>query len=219
MRALEQVDAVAAKILGEKRLADVVGLAALANSVDIWLPGREEKGLVLEGYVRINDRERVERILGRAGLVAYLLDNAGEAVVDILVALRLAQEGKEVVLVARSQPYELDVTVDDVNKLLVEIGRRLRMSTRNIRVIGTGSAYPAPATGYVANRVAYLLVDADAVVSKGIANYEALGEFCSIVPDKTIVALRAKCPPIARLLGANLDDAVVAAGYRCMRGA
>lgn len=167
--------------------------------------------------MRFSNAEKARKILDEANLVAYLLDNSGEAVVDIVAALRLSMDGREVVLVAREEPYELDVTVDEARQLLVQVARRLRASTKRVRVIGTGSAYPGFATGLVSNRVVYLLVDADAVVSKGIANYEALLEYCSIAPDKAVVALRAKCPPIARILGAELDEAVVAAGYRCMR--
>ena len=216
-QALGALEELAPRILEEQDLLNVLGAAALANSVDIWLPGRSETGLVLEGRVRFVNAERARRILGNAGLVAYLLDNSGEAVVDIVAALRLAMEGKEVVLVARGEPYELDVTAEEAQRLLVEVARRLRMSTKRVRVVSTGSAYPGFATGLVSSKVAYLLVDADAVVSKGIANYEALVEYCSTVPEKTIVALRAKCAPIARILGAERDEAVVAAGYRCMR--
>jgi uncharacterized protein with ATP-grasp and redox domains len=196
---------------------EALSYAAAANSVDVWVPGREMTASVsLGGSVKVCCRDEIGRLVESAELIAYLLDNSGEAVVDILAAHALASRGARVVLVARSEPYEVDVTMGEAARLLRELRGRLGLRGR-VEVVGTGSAYPAPATGRVGGRVAELLASADAVVSKGIANLEALMEYCSVEPWKTVVALRAKCSPIARLLGVERGQAYLGLGYRCLR--
>jgi uncharacterized protein with ATP-grasp and redox domains len=191
--------------------------AAAANSVDVWVPGRELAARVdLEGEVRACCGEEIEELIESADLIVYLLDNSGEAVIDMLVAHALTSRGAKVVLVARSEPYEVDITEGEAAKLLEMLKRTLKLRGV-VEVAGTGSAYPAPAADKVRTEVVELLAAADVVVSKGIANLEALMEYCSVEPWKTVVALRAKCSPIARLLGIERGQAYVGLGYRCLR--
>ena len=49
--------------------------------------------------------------------------------------------------------------------------------------------------------MAQLIEEADIVISKGIANLEAFLENCPSRPGRVVVALRAKCSPVSRLLG------------------
>ncbi len=196
---------------------EALSAAAMANSVDVWVPGRELTASVsLEGGARVCCGGQIERLAGSAELVVYLLDNSGEAVVDILAAHALARGGARVVLVARSEPYEVDVTEAEAARLLRLLRERLGLRGR-VEFVGTGSAYPAPALDRVDEEVVELLAAADIVVSKGIANLEALSEYCSVEPWKTVVALRAKCQPIASLLGVRVGEAFVGLGYRCLR--
>ncbi len=196
-------------------LEGALKLAALANSVDVATPWTSG-GLSLSGSVADRGLGRAVGLLRGAAEAAYLLDNAGEAVVDIAVALRLAGMGVRVHLIARSEPYEVDVTEAEARSLLDAVAEALGVDASGVEVAGTGTAYPAPARGRVSAGVERILEEADAVVLKGIANLEAAMEYCSIDPERAIVLVRAKCPPIARLYGVDLGTAVVAAGYECL---
>ncbi|MEB3851065.1 MAG: ARMT1-like domain-containing protein [Desulfurococcales archaeon] len=195
-------------------LEDALRLAALANSVDVlpWASG----GLSLEGPAVDRGARRAAGLLEAAGSVAYLLDNAGEAVVDVALALRLALGGARVRLIARSEPYEVDVTEAEARRLLAEAAAALGVDPGGVEVVGTGSRYPAPARGRVSRSVEEAIAGSDAVVLKGIANLEAAMEYCSVPRERAVVLLRAKCPPMASLYRAPLGAAVVAAGYECI---
>ena len=159
------------------------------------MPGRELASLTLNG-ISIVEGKTVDR-LESASAIAYLLDNSGEAVVDITAALELADRGYNITLIARTTPYELDVTLDEAKQLLDEISRTLGYSTRRIQVLGTGNSYPAPHPEASNIKVKDILQESDTVISKGIANFEAYLENCPRERGKHIIALRAKCKPVS----------------------
>ncbi len=198
-----------------------LGVAALANSVDVWMPWHRGGGIgprSLEGDATyLESRETLAKLLGSASTVAVLLDNAGEAVIDIAyVLLALAPRASKVYLVARGKPYETDVTAEEARTLLRVVAERLGARPEGVEVVSTGSSYPGPAEGLAAPEAVELVKGADLVVSKGVANLEALAEYCSVEEDRVIAALRAKCPALARIYGVPLGAAVVAKGYPCM---
>ncbi|MEM0340878.1 MAG: ARMT1-like domain-containing protein [Acidilobaceae archaeon] len=186
-------------------------LSALANSIDYemkWVTVNSEPMNSDERSFGFLDPEALS-LLDNAKSVALLLDNAGEAVVDIVLALKLVTVGKDVVLIAREEPYEVDVTVEEVRKLMSEIAENLGETPliNFVKVISTGSNYPAFA---VRNRdVSELLLKVDAIISKGIANLEAALDFGFPEKHKVVVALRAKCPPIAELMKVPLGAPVI----------
>ncbi len=197
---------------------------ALANTVDIWLPWHQFQinhlRTSLSGRVVLRkDKQIIYDLLSAANAIAILLDNAGEAVLDIAYAIFLAQKDVEVYLVAKTHYYETDVVEAEAEKLVNLVAAILGMNTSDVsvKVVGTKSRYPAFVTGKVSSIVSNLLKRVDVVVSKGVANYEALVEYCSVEPEKTIIALRAKCPVLAKALGVSIGDAVIDVGYDCQR--
>ncbi len=196
----------------QQPLDKILSTIALANSVDTWMPGRGLTSLTLTG-ISIVEGQAVEN-LESASTIAYLLDNSGEAVVDITAALELADRGYNITLIARTTPYELDATLDEAKHLLDEISRTLGYSTKRIQVLGTGNSYPAPHPGASNIKARDILQESDTVISKGIANFEAYLENCPGERGKHIIALRAKCNPISNFFRVPRDTGV-AALLRC----
>ena len=199
-------------------------IIAKANAVDVWMPWYtfgEDDLIRLDGEtLLLADPEMLYSRLASAGSMAILLDNAGEAVFDIAYAMLLSRNyGVKVAVIARTGTYESDVTLEEARRIAQDVASilGLRNPYRKLVLIGTGTPYPALATGRVKQRVVDVLGSADVVIAKGIANYEAALEYCSIDPGRVIFALKVKCPVLSRILGVPMGAAVVTRGYRCMR--
>lgn len=201
---------------------DALAISALGNSLDHNMKWWGDEGLELEEALqRLLEKARVDpaavEALEASRKVAILLDNSGEAVIDLALALSLAAGGKSVTLVARDQVYEIDVDRATVQALLGRVAEKLGLerAIAGIRVLGTGGAYPAPSLRGLPAETRGALEAADLVISKGIANAEALLDTCYPAPGKTLVLLTAKCPPIARLFGVEMGTPVARLGYPC----
>ena len=204
-----------ARILDEPRMG--LAVIAAANGVDWRMKWAVDDGLSTIDPSRTVVDDNAVAMLRNASSIAIVLDNAGEAVFDVALALTLASRGYDVMLAARSLPYETDIVESEVKRLLSEVARILGLedATGSIRVVGTGSRYPAFARNRVRRGLLEEIKVRDVVISKGIANFEALMEYCSVAPDRVVAALAAKCPPIAGILGVKLGTPVVRAGYAC----
>ncbi|NPA97078.1 MAG: DUF89 family protein [Crenarchaeota archaeon] len=199
----------------EPSIESMLMLSAAGNAVDVsmpWYKGFDLASELRRAKLEIHSNvDAASRALEDAKTVAVLLDNAGEVVIDIALAQLLASRGKSTYLIARSLPYETDATCSEVLELVDRVSDVLGFGAREaVRIVCTGSRYPAPATGFVDARVTNLLRDADVVISKGIANLEALLEFGFDEPQKVVTILKAKCLPIANLFRTNLGSVIVA---------
>ncbi|WP_341871677.1 ARMT1-like domain-containing protein [Pyrolobus fumarii] len=182
-------------------------VSAAANAVDVEMLDYRFSGSLLEALsekpeYRYTSADEVDEILSRAKRIAILLDNAGEAVVDLIVAARLVEHGKSVTLYARSKPYETDVTVDEVRELLGVLGLQLE-------VRGSGTHYPPH---HPASEVRNELEEYDLVLAKGIANFETFLE--APLKTQTLSLLRAKCSPLARLFNVEKGKPIIVNPHR-----
>jgi hypothetical protein len=125
------------------------------------------------------------------------VDNAGEFQFDKALIKRLVGLGKEVVVYARSEPYEVDVTekyvIDELHGL------------SNVKVVGSGNAYSALAK----KDLWPSLGSHDLLIMKGLDNFETYLELKPRL-GSALFLLRAKCPLIARLLGVPTNSPVIA---------
>lgn len=171
-----------------------LALMAAANGVDWGMRDytyRVEDLVDPSGVKWIPSRGAAAGMLRDARRVAVVLDNAGEAVVDLIVARWLEERGHKVTLVAREEPYEVDVTRGEAEDLAGRHGISLE-------IVSTGNRYPA-FHHKASTEARKLLASVDLILSKGIANYEAATEAGdTLILEKTIFLLRAKCHPIAR---------------------
>ena len=200
--------------LGEMGASDLVALMAAANGVDIDMPSyRADDRRVFRG---LRDQPQwlgtspgeVEGLLHRAERIVVVLDNAGEAVIDVAAAARLAEmTGARLYLVARSLPYEVDVTLAEA----AEIRDRLAPGAE---LVGTGGRHPVfhPRSSDEARRL--LSARNTVILVKGIANLEAYMDNPGSVGDQAqpLFLLRAKCLPLARFFDTALAEPVAATG-------
>ena len=176
-----------------KSFREVLPLLATANAVDWGMVGYEyDINDVLSGWENTVILDMPEIDLGR---IIIILDNAGEAVLDLLAGERLYGLGYEVIFLARSLPYETDITLGEAEWLAGYLGI-------DLPIIGTGSRYPATFLGEMPDNIRGLIEISDLVLAKGIANLEAALES---IPDemqgKFYHLLRAKCVPMTELFG------------------
>jgi uncharacterized protein with ATP-grasp and redox domains len=149
----------------------------------------------LSGTLAIDDTPALREALRAAKSVLYVLDNAGEIVLDRLLVEQMKR--KDVTCVVRAAPVLNDVTLDDA----VAVGL-----DKIARVVDPG----VPMLGLVLNLASAELQDrfrdADLVIAKGQANFETLCD----ADREVYFLLRAKCPVVARALGVSVGAAVVA---------
>lgn len=181
-------------------------LSACGNIIDLGTQDQFDiqatiKRVLRDGF-KVDDFERFRKSIeskpGGANLL-YLCDNAGEIVFDRLFIeeLRRAHPRLEVTAAVNGGPILNDATMVDA----AEVGL-----DKAARVIENGH----PDLGTVLDKASDEFLEAyrnaDVIVSKGQANYETL----SGRDENIFFILKAKCGVIARSLGVELYDAVMA---------
>lgn len=182
-----------------ERLRLAVRASLIGNSLDLGVLGYEPPSikelLSLVYSIKVVGEDNIgllEDVRGK--LIIYLLDNAGEAALDRLLADELRALGAYVVGIAKSGSFQNDVTVDDVDEL------GLKESFNEI--VGTGSDASSVFFDEINSETRRVLGEADLIISKGMAHYEYLSDYEADGEGITILyMLKAKCDPIARSLG------------------
>lgn len=185
----------------ELRFELAVRAATVGNALDLGVAGfrpPEPSELIseilrarldLQGHLRI--RNRVE-----GKLVAYLLDNSGEAALDRLLAEVMRDLGAEVVAVVKGGAFQNDVTYSEVGEL------GLLESFDD--VVSTGTDAASVFFGELSPEARRLLERADLIVAKGMAHYEYLSDKVSDLGKPVLFLLKAKCRPVATSLNVSL---------------
>jgi len=134
----------------------------------------------------VDDTDRMKELLDD---VLYIADNCGEIVFDGLVLDQIKRLGGRVTLVVKGAPILTDATLEDAEKTGV--------SKKADRMLTTGSNAIGIDLDEAPDELVEALKNASLIISKGMANYEALSEY-----DFRPIAylLRAKCEPIAASL-------------------
>ena len=183
---------------GERlRLACLV--ACLGNVIEYDVPGHSAdvenvfKGLGEDGF-HFDDLDEFKGLLSPGVSVLYLTDNAGEIVFDRLVVRELRQLGCRVTVAVKGGPSLNDALMADAE----DVG----MVEEADMVITTGS----DAVGINLSEASEEFLDAynsaDAILSKGMANWETLTEYEA--PCPLLYLFRTKCEPVAVSVGAPL---------------
>jgi uncharacterized protein with ATP-grasp and redox domains len=173
-------------------------LAVAGNIIDLGIVStvdiKAEIGRALEVPLAVDDTGPLREAVRAAKTVVYILDNAGEIVLDRLLIEQMKR--KEITCIVRSTPVLNDVTIDDA----IAVGLD-KLAT----IIDPG----APMLGLVLNlasdEVQEKIRTADLVISKGQANFETLYD----IQREVYFLLRAKCPIVAKALGVEFGAAVV----------
>ncbi len=152
--------------------------------------------IVAEGFA-VNDLQKAKKKLVKAKKVLYLLDNCGESVLDRLLAREIRAMGPKVIGVVKGKPILTDVTMEDA--------LRVGLDKEFDGLLSTGQFAVGLNPVKAGTKLRRELGTVDVIISKGMANFEALGE--RQLPP-TLYLMRAKCRPVAAAIGAKRNDNV-----------
>jgi uncharacterized protein with ATP-grasp and redox domains len=183
-------------------------IAAAANSMEYGVRGHEfdhgdfkkEFAVILEEGV-FGNVEGVKEALKGFSKVLYILDNAGEVVIDKFVIDELERMGKEVIVSPKSAPVINDVTVEELEDL--------GFNTSNVVPSG---AFVGVSLEESPEEFLDLLFNPEIlIIAKGMGNYETLSEFEDRLRGRLIYVFRAKCLSVAESAGVKKGTLVITA--------
>lgn len=191
----------------DDRFAAAVRVCIIGNIMDfgsgIAIDSPEEFASVFDSLlgqgVGSDDTPRLRELVDSSETVLYAFDNCGECIFDKILIRELKSMGKRVVCVVRGTPILNDVSMEDAV--------RAGIDRECDRIVSTGAfaiGFPPEVSDA---GLAEELSQAGIMIAKGMANYESLSEYDYGVPVAFL--LRAKCGPVARSLGVEVDTNVV----------
>ncbi len=181
-------------------------IAAAANAIEFDVTGREFSLSELREIIGnvetdlfIDHLDKFKELCKGVNEVLYLMDNAGEIVLDMLLIKEIKRLGPRVIAVVRGGPVLNDATMIDAEEIA--------LADCADKVIDTG----APAIGVNLERNSEEFKDvfhtAELIVAKGMGNFESMTEFEPACP--TVHILRTKCNPVAKEIGVPKNKNVI----------
>ncbi|MFX0107676.1 MAG: DUF89 domain-containing protein [Candidatus Hodarchaeota archaeon] len=185
-------------------------IAAAANAIEFDVSGRdfsldELRGILerVESDLAIDEVDAFHALCREAAEVLYLLDNAGEIVLDMILISEIKRLGPRVVAVVKGGPVLNDATMIDSK----EVGLDECADT----VIDTGAAAIGVNLERNSEEFKTIFHSAELIVAKGMGNYESLTE---LKPNCPVVHIfRTKCLPVAQHIGVGRNQNVVLVRY------
>ena len=181
-------------------------ITAAANAIEFDVSGRDfsldELRLILDNVetdLAIDQVEEFRAFLQNVGEVLYLMDNAGELVLDMILIREIKRIGPKVIAVVKGGPVLNDATLVDAE----EVG----LSECADEVRDTGAAAIGVNLERNSEDFKALFSSAQLMVAKGMGNFESLTEFEPSCPIVHI--LRTKCNPVAQHVGVPRNKNVV----------
>ena len=184
----------------EDKIEALIRIAAAANSMEFGVKGHDYDNSTFAGVFLSTLREKlygdiveVKRLLSSFSNIFYLTDNCGEALFDLFVIGKLERMGKRVVVGSKSEPVLNDVTVKELKAL----------ADSKVWVIPTGNVV-GTALEHLEPEARALLFDPGwLILSKGMGNFETISEFEKRLSGRLIYIMRAKCEPVANVIGVS----------------
>ena len=178
--------------------------AALANSIEFDIP--EHSFLINDlinflenGKVAIDESEKIYELIKSANKVSLFVDNAGEVIIDKLLADQIKGLGIKLIVAVKAYPIMNDATIEDLKEAnLTKISDKIL--TIKLNCVG----FPLSKLPLKIKRE---LLSSDLIIAKGMAHYEALTEEKLKVPVAYL--LTAKCSPVAESLNVKRGEAVI----------
>jgi len=194
---------------GYERFELAVKIAIAGNMLDSGVAGHEPRWLdpadvARTGLVMDSSKELYELVCRGGRRILYLLDNAGEAVLDYVLAEELERLGNAVVVAVKSEPgFQNDITMDDVvTSGLLELFER-----SGIKVVETGTSASSIHLDEVSCDFKRELGEADLVIAKGMAHYEYIAD--EKLSKPVFFLLTPKCEVVSNAIGAPRGSFVV----------
>ena len=190
----------------EDKLKALLMLAAAANSMEYGVRGHsfDEKRFTSEftnilGENLEGNLAAAKKAIQRFSKILYLLDNAGEVVIDRFVIEELEAMGKEVIVSPKSVPVINDVTAEE----LIELG------FNSEKIVASG-AFVGVSLDEAPEDFLNLLFNPEyLIVAKGMGNYETLSEFENRLRGWLVYIFRAKCLSVAEGAGVTQGSLVI----------
>lgn len=215
-----RADEVASRFVGEAEamvassddpLRTALGIAIAGNIMDfgsgIAIDSPEEfetmfRDLAEQPFAE-DDTEFIRSLLGKDGTIVYVFDNCGESQLDRVLIRLLRSKGKRVVGVVRGEPILNDVTMRDAVRTGLDKDVDLMLTT--------GKYYVGLDWRDAPDELVAEVEKCDAILAKGMANFEALSD--EPLPVPIVHLLRAKCIAISRAMGVEKGSNVVKARF------
>ncbi len=137
-----------------------------------------------------DDVDKFKQYLNEEAVILLFTDNCGEIVFDKLLCKELKKFGTRIILIVKGEPILSDATLADANQI--------EMSEVVDEIITTPDYAVGVNVKNLGPELERHLEDADLIICKGMANFEALSE-TNYKPIAYI--LRTKCSPVANALG------------------
>jgi len=209
---MPRMEALVAAQPPDERLRTACKIACIGNIIEYDVPGHSHDIDMTSGRVEVegfhmDDTDRFRALLGPGVEVLLLTDNAGEIAFDRLVVREIRALGCRVTVAVKGGP--------SLNDALMEDAEAVGMVEEADRVITTGTDAIGVNLAEASDEFAAAYNGADAIVSKGMANWETLTEYPA--PCPTLFLFRTKCEPVAATVGAPLQQNIaklVPAGWR-----
>ena len=208
----EVAKGVAEKIFGGIDFSDtsyenfrrIMCLAAAANSMEWFIRGHEfsldifeHKMMSAMDNIVIDDSKKLYEQIGNKKIL-YILDNAGEAVIDLYVVKYLKNFAKTIILVARQKPILNDITINE----LVGLGAEKYCD----KIVAAGD-FVGVIFEWATEEFKQAFGEADLIIAKGMGAYESITEYR--IEKPVYIMLTAKCTRIARDLGVQQGKLVI----------
>ncbi|MFH1393830.1 MAG: ARMT1-like domain-containing protein [Candidatus Micrarchaeota archaeon] len=150
----------------------------------------------MKGELAVDDFELMRKDMLLAESIAYIVDNAGEAVLDRMLIEEMTRVCKaRITVLVRSKPILNDVTTEDAKKIGFE-------RIPNVKIERVDTVFPFIGKS---EKIAEILKKSDLIISKGQANYECLSESEANI----YFLLIAKCDVIARNIGVSKGSCIL----------
>jgi hypothetical protein len=157
------------------------------------------KGLLAE-RLDCDDSKKIKKLIEGSKEIFFLVDNCGEIVFDRILLKIMGDMGKKIVLVIKGEPILTDVTRRDLKGLGIE-----KLVDEIVETEGVAVGLNLWTEG-VNSSLKRRMKKAELIISKGMANFEALSEY----RWKTVAyLLRSKCDTVSNELGVGKDVSVI----------
>jgi uncharacterized protein with ATP-grasp and redox domains len=186
----------------EDRLRAAAICAVAGNVMDFGIEGSASgpEGLaslldrLCEEGLGHDDLDGAGRLLGPGSRVVYFFDNCGEVILDALLVRELKGLGVHVTVVAKGEPILTDATLADAGEAGME-------GLADV-LLDTGTYAVGMDLDHLPPDLAGAMEGCDLIISKGMANYEAMSEG-DLGP--VLHLMRTKCRAVAGSLGLPQD--------------
>lgn len=189
------------KLNFEEKIKKIVTVSSFMNFLDpstkFGLSPEEALTKIYSSKLVRNEVDELIHYLSRAKKVLIILDNAGEAAIDLLLVKELSKMGLDIKILAKGKPYQNDVTYEEAKKLgFNSYGSLISTKTDSEGIIEE----------LVPKNIIKLLKKTDLIIAKGVANLES---FYYKKPQKpTFNILATKCEVISNIIGTKIGETV-----------